>query len=1445
MVEGLLPGRKLSGCWCGLQEEAVKSEKGHHKPRKMLCRPKPGESEDDLLLFQQQFLAAGTSPAAKVVNKRKVELENTDGGQANTDPRDTVTLEGLPDCPPSLMPTPPKKSKAGKVRFQGDDGEEQMDLQDRHITAVLSKIIERDTRATPISLPVSTGLAFPKVFHRSEVLSEVKLASGKKSIFAQKLAAKKAAEENRAVPSVCTASPSTGVTGEQRSTPSRVTEIPEKGHSPGTGDGRQISGERLGGEIGPQEARKIHEENVVRLQAMSKKEIEEERDNLLARLDPNLVAFLKSRKSGKSCSKGTKDELETSGAEKRHEDKQRQSRSDTGSQASPTKDEPMEQKPTEADIPLKPEKGWVNMDDLEYEKLEWMKDLPKPRRRKTNKEMQARFSFHGDLIPPDVDLPTHLGLHHHGEQQEQAGYSLQELFHLARSQIIQQRTLALQMLARIVQKAKAGDFSSSLKYSVLRMLLDAGFLFLLRFSLDDSIENVIAACVQALKALLVSPSDEEYLDRTFSWYLGASVFPLRPNEVEEEDEDEEDAEEQQPEAKEKTKTMEDRKADPDVARADAVKGLLKMKLLHRLRYILEVVRPVPSVILDILTILTRIARHSSEACNQILGCPRLLETIVSEFIPSTWKIQTLSVGELMTSIYGVPIAAAMKLIRVLASAGRNMSAILLNKYNMKARIGRFVSEDPSDLPLERQEAFVLSIEALRLWAIAANYGQTCDLYKDFYPALMKMLQTLPSLIAQPKGEDLLHSFYLQRAEVLVCLLINITNSAGSAVELQAHFNSRDQVEQIPPPPLDWSHVAGIKPFLEGSVKRCLKEISCPVAWSKSRQLTATYIIYLGTYYSKLTQQPSYRPVEYLEELEQFCSETLFPFLILPAFENMFEDLRSHSALCNPRSCSPGPEIIHSLVSLGFAGGDPPLSLVGPKSPFAFLTALLYLLNTISSVHKGLAEKCSTILYSKGLRDYLVHSCKGTPPINHRSAWLLRHEFHFQHFVLQLASKTVAISPQVTRQAPLYHYVTMSLLSQLLPGNEHLAHVLLSKLAFNQDLIPEGKSGGPEAEDLSYILQLGADRDTSMKVHSNPTRGTLLAAAFKQLPTIRAHYLVHFAHLQSAILWSQAFYTGQNHLVQSVLLPEMTGPLLPADWTFLPLINLYDQVNREEMKGKMVDSLPANFVEMVTSSLQWALLLETWRGELLQGLPLAAKLARLACVFLTGSNLFLEPGIHDNLTALLSIYCQQKKMNTLDLNTTLPGLTSFHDLYISLLEQFESVSFGNQLFGCFLLLPLQRKFNIQLRKAVFGEHVSVLRTLGVQLKQLPIPLENYTHPAETSLNLLRQYFKTLVTGTLRLSWCPVLYAVAVAHINSFIFSQEAVNEEFNAARRSMLRKSYLLTDEVLRRHLLHFKLPNQESPCGFDMYEELPPMRRRWIQKVLGDLLNPEMRPEAK
>lgn len=40
---------------------------------------------------------------------------------------------------------------------------------------------------------------------------------------------------------------------------------------------------------------------------------------------------------------------------------------------------------SEEDLPVKPQKEWVHMSKLEPEKLEWMRDLPPPRRKGTKK----------------------------------------------------------------------------------------------------------------------------------------------------------------------------------------------------------------------------------------------------------------------------------------------------------------------------------------------------------------------------------------------------------------------------------------------------------------------------------------------------------------------------------------------------------------------------------------------------------------------------------------------------------------------------------------------------------------------------------------------------------------------------------------------------------------------------------------------------------------------------------------------------------------------------------------------------------------------------------------------------------------------------------------------------------------------------------------------------
>lgn len=64
-----------------------------------------------------------------------------------------------------------------------------------------------------------------------------------------------------------------------------------------------------------------------------------------------------------------------------------------------------------------------HMDVVEPEKLAWMQGLPLSAKAPDTKTVSARFDLEGRVVPPEADVPMHLGLHHHGEEPE-AGASV-------------------------------------------------------------------------------------------------------------------------------------------------------------------------------------------------------------------------------------------------------------------------------------------------------------------------------------------------------------------------------------------------------------------------------------------------------------------------------------------------------------------------------------------------------------------------------------------------------------------------------------------------------------------------------------------------------------------------------------------------------------------------------------------------------------------------------------------------------------------------------------------------------------------------------------------------------------------------------------------------------------------------------------------------------------
>lgn len=174
------------------------------------------------------------------------------------------------------------------------------------------------------------------------------------------------------------------------------------------------SGETVRSDIG-----KIHQENVVRLAALSKAEVLEEKEQIekaLGKLGRSLLVgcefcclYHRTRSSGIH-----KEDRTTTANQSRYTFAGK-CMIDTLVSSGPA----MEGVPPVTGSPaasVMPPDGWLHMDVIEKDKLEWMTDMPPtPPNLKIDK-MGSRFSLDGLVIPRGVDVPSHLGLHHHGDE---------------------------------------------------------------------------------------------------------------------------------------------------------------------------------------------------------------------------------------------------------------------------------------------------------------------------------------------------------------------------------------------------------------------------------------------------------------------------------------------------------------------------------------------------------------------------------------------------------------------------------------------------------------------------------------------------------------------------------------------------------------------------------------------------------------------------------------------------------------------------------------------------------------------------------------------------------------------------------------------------------------------------------------------------------------------
>eukprot|EP00048_Salpingoeca_helianthica_P002051 m.54097 g.54097 ORF g.54097 m.54097 type:complete len:1411 (+) comp11874_c1_seq2:1325-5557(+) len=457
---------------------------------------------------------------------------------------------------------------------------------------------------------------------------------------------------------------------------------------------------------------------------------------------------------------------------------------------------------------------------LETDKLQWTGDLQAPSSGASTNNI--RFDFSGNAITTNLDVPTSLGLHHHGDEEELPGYTLAELVHLARSTFAPQRALSLETLTRILPRAWAGHYAV-LTPQIVRAApapspsegIRAGE-SLAHFVADDN--DFILACLCTLrlpsvlgrllherhlsstvrvtaciKALLCCPDDELFADAIALLPTGLSLPPLDPTQL------------SLPLPTAELESAEE---------ADVLASLVSQGVVGLL-YNLLVNEEYKAIHHDCLAVLTRIARHNSSLAAIVGACPGLLDTLgallkrdVNVGVqPDTLKgedgegqsqppvITTTPTGAADTNPANISshtttpattqhmALLAAKLVRVLCAAARTHAVSLRERGVLATLFSYFFVV---------KATAAISTEAFHTWQCCLTYGLCADEWSTFHPLLLTWfanpaswadptyqstltaailaLSALDALSSNPDGQEPAHSLHFHNVALLLDVL---------------------------------------------------------------------------------------------------------------------------------------------------------------------------------------------------------------------------------------------------------------------------------------------------------------------------------------------------------------------------------------------------------------------------------------------------------------------------------------------------------------------------------------------------------------------------------------------------------------------------------------------------------------------------------------------------
>ncbi|KAK9766148.1 hypothetical protein K7432_004986 [Basidiobolus ranarum] len=1296
-------------------------------------RPKcSDENEDDLLQLQEDFLFGVHPPAATVkrVNKPpSVELDKVQPVPLKKEEQ-VGEEEDLSD---SDLP-PPLIEKVNKPTSTNDT-----------LTNARSENTSKPPNIQPDRIALDIDEMPPLVKNPTETTK-------KKSIFAARL------NKQLAPPSTSMEAPSTktnfsfgiGLLGEVKekssttfeqvnSTPNFPTGFPKPVHRSlfkrNMKKTVQVDSEPVEPKIENVMYRQIDEENTETLSNMTEEEILEAQAELMRQLDPALIEKLRNRQPLSQRSLKPNEEI-------------KEVESTIPIEAQGTKKEEGNQFPDEMNIVEMKEKYFPNV-QAEPEKLKWMLDedtinsldenvtasdasnTPKA----DHPVLKVRFDFHGNQLKENEDVPTHMGLHHHGDDPDRPGYTLAELLHLMRSAVSSQRIISLNIIGKIIRNLKSGQHGVDIQKLILDYLMKEKAAVYIRAAVDDVNESAMAAALNTLSVWISDDAEETIWDDILLLSKGSifvprvdapSIATTRNNrlgfDVSEENDDGDEVENEN--------TIQ---GHAKLASKDIIKGLLAMNLLPRLRYLLDYSRLPDFSISQIFKILVQIAQHSVESSRAVFDCPDMINTIRG-YISRQWPPYSDE------RVNQFPNVLAVKLMRIWAQSNRSIAKELIDKELVNSLL-RFMVVDPDILKKEDQaRGYQLQLETLKLWNILTTYGFYCHILGDFHQEFVKYVSALSQL--QPWTQtDLISRLRTKKVVLFFRLLENLTYAA-----VDTHSTEPEHA-------VCWPHVTLFSSYailLFNQISQTLEEQEsfkgdmtlCELAMASMGQYLSGWLRYVDS--NDTTDLPQVLELRKQLNLDSWTTSKMFEHSAL-RITSLINDI-SKAEKTKESHFIPGLYLSNRLRTAEY--------MYELSAICNYVSTYLDLVTKMKKFISDFYGLGQTLLTSTNLLSLLDCLSQNFQPETEWMSQIVRGQYLAIYSWVNLFNKICdTLKPKEEIPEGLfsaftsYYTATIVLATRPLAGDEAIAESMIFYA-----LRPRN------------IQKLVQDVDDSTLQVPDNLREILE-------PFLNSHLGKEENIVQSRVVSYRLLKQTQSLFFQRA--PQLNRNWF-AQWTLSPI----DDVVKITKETEEVEEICGFSVfDIITNTLKYTKLVNHIASDSgfdshINCLTGVRKIMKIFSINyrVNGEDLFLMDEVEHLLDTLYNKYIAEfiklGDQTPFDLEEASDSGIPFYQFYQDFLNLYVSVSFGNQVFARMVLPPLAMNYPSEYRLALWSEYFEMLSTFRIPLNDAPAPngLKGYFYPVERNFTLLQLYIRALLTRKVTKQHTPFLYWIAVHHLS---------------------------------------------------------------------------------